>query len=525
MRWTCSAAGPSLSPPPSRLSRWPPRRARSRTATAPTSSPTPAASPRRGRRRSAWSTPSAPPTGCAPSARSRGSPSASAAYSRRMVAQQFFDHVAPDGSTLVAAPDGGRLHHRRRRLVGRREHRLGPGRPLDAALDRRRVDGQPRPPREHPQRRVHARSAWASRPAAPSTPPGAPPTPPTSGRSRAPAPTPSTAPPRRPRPRRRPAAASAKRKVSAKKAQRPLARPRPPRRVRPRPARRRSTRPAAAARRAAAPAAPTPRAPRSVRPQVGAVWSGSRSDRSRPPGRPARPPRHRPRAVTACGRVRRRPDRQPRGDAPALRREARHEVGLSGLPRPRLQPARQERAQEDAPAPAHRGQVPAALRGARRLEDDAGHTLVQDPPARAPQRPHRLGDASCPSATSRRSTPASSSTASTLRVTLFSTAGKRLPGADRRRQVLDPHAGRPLLGDREVPRPRRAGLRHARRSGPARTPRRSPTGRAAASSACTARTSPGCIPGRPSHGCIRLRNRDIVRLYRLAPTGTPVDIR
>ena len=35
---------------------------------------------------------------------------------------------------------------------------------------------------------------------------------------------------------------------------------------------------------------------------------------------------------------------------------------------------------------------------------------------------------------------------------------------------------------------------------------------------------PGLIPGRPSHGCIRLRNRDILRLYRLAPTGTPVDI-
>jgi hypothetical protein len=36
---------------------------------------------------------------------------------------------------------------------------------------------------------------------------------------------------------------------------------------------------------------------------------------------------------------------------------------------------------------------------------------------------------------------------------------------------------------------------------------------------------PGLIPGRPSHGCIRLRNRDILTLYRLAPAGTPVDIR
>jgi hypothetical protein len=35
---------------------------------------------------------------------------------------------------------------------------------------------------------------------------------------------------------------------------------------------------------------------------------------------------------------------------------------------------------------------------------------------------------------------------------------------------------------------------------------------------------PSLIPGRPSHGCVRLRNSDILRLYRLAPTGTPVDI-
>jgi hypothetical protein len=35
---------------------------------------------------------------------------------------------------------------------------------------------------------------------------------------------------------------------------------------------------------------------------------------------------------------------------------------------------------------------------------------------------------------------------------------------------------------------------------------------------------PGLIPGRPSHGCIRLRNADILRLYRLAPKGTPIDI-
>jgi hypothetical protein len=35
---------------------------------------------------------------------------------------------------------------------------------------------------------------------------------------------------------------------------------------------------------------------------------------------------------------------------------------------------------------------------------------------------------------------------------------------------------------------------------------------------------PSLIPGRPSHGCIRLRNADILRLYKLAPVGTPIDI-
>jgi L,D-transpeptidase catalytic domain len=35
---------------------------------------------------------------------------------------------------------------------------------------------------------------------------------------------------------------------------------------------------------------------------------------------------------------------------------------------------------------------------------------------------------------------------------------------------------------------------------------------------------PQLIPGRPSHGCIRLRNADILKLYRLAPKGTPIDI-
>lgn len=36
---------------------------------------------------------------------------------------------------------------------------------------------------------------------------------------------------------------------------------------------------------------------------------------------------------------------------------------------------------------------------------------------------------------------------------------------------------------------------------------------------------PGVLPGRVSHGCVRLRNADIKRLARLMPIGTPVTIR
>jgi lipoprotein-anchoring transpeptidase ErfK/SrfK len=35
---------------------------------------------------------------------------------------------------------------------------------------------------------------------------------------------------------------------------------------------------------------------------------------------------------------------------------------------------------------------------------------------------------------------------------------------------------------------------------------------------------PQLIPGRPSHGCVRVRNRAILRLGRLMPLGTPVRI-
>ena len=36
--------------------------------------------------------------------------------------------------------------------------------------------------------------------------------------------------------------------------------------------------------------------------------------------------------------------------------------------------------------------------------------------------------------------------------------------------------------------------------------------------------APKRIPGRPSHGCIRMRDRDILRLAKLLPIGTPLTI-
>ena len=36
---------------------------------------------------------------------------------------------------------------------------------------------------------------------------------------------------------------------------------------------------------------------------------------------------------------------------------------------------------------------------------------------------------------------------------------------------------------------------------------------------------PNLLPGRVSHGCIRLRNHDVVRLAKLMPVGTPLTIR
>jgi lipoprotein-anchoring transpeptidase ErfK/SrfK len=38
-------------------------------------------------------------------------------------------------------------------------------------------------------------------------------------------------------------------------------------------------------------------------------------------------------------------------------------------------------------------------------------------------------------------------------------------------------------------------------------------------------SEPSLIPGRPSHGCVRIKNRDVERLYTLTPVGTPLLIK
>ena len=50
---------------------------------------------------------------------------------------------------------------------------------------------------------------------------------------------------------------------------------------------------------------------------------------------------------------------------------------------------------------------------------------------------------------------------------------------------------------------------------------------AASAQAHTVTASATCnsvIPGRPSHGCVRLRNADITRLWPLVSVGTPIDV-
>ena len=36
---------------------------------------------------------------------------------------------------------------------------------------------------------------------------------------------------------------------------------------------------------------------------------------------------------------------------------------------------------------------------------------------------------------------------------------------------------------------------------------------------------PNLIPGRPSHGCVRVRNADMAERYKLTPVETPIEVR
>ena len=94
---------------------------------------------------------------------------------------------------------------------------------------------------------------------------------------------------------------------------------------------------------------------------------------------------------------------------------------------------------------------------------------------------------------------------------------------DRRGPLADAARGVPR------PQPARALREPALRAGRVRDERalRDADGLAgrAASSGIHGTDRPEILPGRVSHGCIRMRNADIVRLARLMPVGTPVEIR
>jgi lipoprotein-anchoring transpeptidase ErfK/SrfK len=40
----------------------------------------------------------------------------------------------------------------------------------------------------------------------------------------------------------------------------------------------------------------------------------------------------------------------------------------------------------------------------------------------------------------------------------------------------------------------------------------------------TGASLPQLIPGRPSHGCVRLRNQDVLWLAAHMPVGTPISV-
>ena len=304
-----------------------------------------------------------------------------------------------------------------------------------------------------------------------------------------------------PRRARRPPAARAARAPPPRAAARRSAKPRRVHRLRPRGA-------------GTTPLSIVNRASRRVsypQPSCPARRASQRSSSS--PWRRSRPPAPR----RAC----RRPTRRGRQ---ALRRAHHHALGQHRRPAARLQPPVGQGASRRPPAPADRGQVPRGLPRARELEERRREHVAEDPRADAPQRPHRMGARERARRRCTPSTPSSSSTATRCarRSTSAATSASARASAWAR-----PRRRRP------------AGTSGSARSSASRA-RRSTARRAIGTSAYAPTLSdwpgggvvglhgtnePGLIPGRPSHGCIRLRNRDILTLYRLAPTGTPVDIR
>ena len=139
----------------------------------------------------------------------------------------------------------------------------------------------------------------------------------------------------------------------------------------------------------------------------------------------------------------------------------RDALGLSGAARARLLAAVRQRAQGRPPAPAHRGQVPRAVRRARALDRPAGQPVGPHPPAQAPERREGLGPGRRPRSPHRQPQVDRCEQAHAAPARLRPRQGRH-DRARRRRQEGHDHAVGPLLRAREVPREGRAALRAAR---------------------------------------------------------------
>ena len=154
----------------------------------------------------------------------------------------------------------------------------------------------------------------------------------------------------------------------------------------------------------------------------------------------------------------------------------------------------------------------------------AARTWYRDPHAGAAQLAHRAG---CPqSALGPLRTVRTWLIVNTehLRATLIESGRTIFSAPHRHRQELHAHAARQLLRDRPARRPR---VRGRVRSARVRHQREVavltdwPGGGVVG---IHGTNEPQLIPGHPSHGCIRMRNQDILRLGKLMPVGTPVTI-